>query len=143
MALDILAWHDRTTADHQTQMNNARAAGYSTLSMCLYGDRSSPLYAVSMVTRATQTAELVFLGMDGATLQAKFNQMATTGWGPLLITATGPTNSPLFSAIFVHQPPPFTRFGLTEADFRTLNASQMTAGDILRWVDAYGDTGNI
>jgi len=28
MALDIVAWHDRITSDHQTQYLNARAAGY-------------------------------------------------------------------------------------------------------------------
>src|SRR5580704_18971503 len=31
MALDMIAWHDRTSADHQTQYNNARAAGCSTV----------------------------------------------------------------------------------------------------------------
>jgi CubicO group peptidase (beta-lactamase class C family) len=142
MALDILAWHDRTTPDHQTQMNNARAAGYSTLSMCLYGAANDPRYAVSMVKRATQTAEQMFLGMTFAGFQTKFDQMAAQGWGPLLVTATGPTNSAVFSAIFIHQPPPLTRHGLTEADLRTMNAAQMTAGNILRWADAYGDAGN-
>jgi hypothetical protein len=43
IALDIVVWHDRTSSDHQTQYNNARAAGYSTLSLCEYGNPSSPL----------------------------------------------------------------------------------------------------
>jgi CubicO group peptidase (beta-lactamase class C family) len=143
MALDIVAWHDRTTADHQTQMNNARAAGYSTLSMCLYGATNDPRYAVAMVKRATQTAEQMFLGMTFAGFQTKFDQMAAQGWGPQVITATGPTNSAVFSAIFVHLPPFLTRHGLTETDLRTMNTAQVTAGNILRWADSYGDPGNL
>lgn len=57
MALDIVAWHDRTLTDHLTQLNNARTAGYSTISLCIYGDRTDPRYAVTMVKRATQTIE--------------------------------------------------------------------------------------
>ena len=71
MALDIVAWHDRTNADHKTQMSNARAAGYSTLSMCVYGDPGDPRYAVAMVKRVTQTAEQMVLGLSAVAMQAR------------------------------------------------------------------------
>jgi len=144
MALDIVAWHDRTPADHQNQWNNARASGYSTLSVCVYGDPGSPLYAASMVKRATQTQELMFVGLSGATLQTEFNTLAAAGWGPEIITATGPANSAIFAAIFVPGPVPFTKYGITESDFISLNNSQMgTPNCILRWTDVYGDPGNL
>src|SRR6202043_1568083 len=101
MALDIVAWHDRTSADHQIQLNTGRASGDSTISLCVYGDRNDPRYAAAMVKRATQTQELQFLGLSGADLQAAFNAMAALGWGPEMISGTGPTNNPLFAACFV------------------------------------------
>ena len=143
MALDIVAWHDRTSADHQIQLNTARASGYSTISLCVYGDRNDPRYAAAMVKRATQTQELQFLGLSGADLQAAFNAMATLGWGPEMISGTGPTNNPLFAACFVPGSVPFTKFGITAAEFNSLNQSQMAAGSILRWADVYGDPGNL
>ncbi len=143
MALDIVAWHDRTAADHQTQLSKARGAGYSTLSLCIYDDRNNPLFAASMVKRAPQTQEQQFIGLSGADLQTRFNQLAAQGWGPEIITATGPTNNPVFAAVFVPGPVPFTKYGITESDFISLNQSQMAAGLILRWADVYGDPGNL
>ena len=144
MALDILAWHDRTSADHQTQLNNARAAGYRTISLCVYGDRNDPRYAAAMVKRSTQTPEQQFISLSAADLQAKFNSMATQGFGPLIISGTGPTNNPLFAACFVPSASiPFTKFGITSAEFNSLNQAQIAGSLILRWADVYGDPGNL
>jgi CubicO group peptidase (beta-lactamase class C family) len=144
MSLDIVAWHDRTASDHQTQYNNARIAGYSTVSLCIYGDAGDPRFAAAMVRRPGQTAEQPFSALNGAGLQTEFNNMAAAGWGPLVITATGSTNNPLFAAIFIPVPEiPFTRFGLTASDLVSLNTSNMNANLILRWADAYGDPGNL
>ena len=144
MALDIVAWHDRTSSDHLTQYNNARAAGYSTGSLCVYGDPGSPLYAAAMVKRATQTPEQHFPQLNGGTLQTTFNTMAATGWGPEIMTGTGPTANPLYAAVFIQTSPiPLTRNALTASDFNSLNQSQMNSGFILRWADVYGDPGNL
>lgn len=143
MALDIVAWHDRTLTDHLTQINNARTAGYSTISLCIYGDRNDPRYAVAMVKRAMQTVEHHFPELTGQQLQTTFNSMAAQGCGPEMISGTGPTNNPLFTAVFVPGPVPFTKFGITGADFNSLNQSQMAANCILRWADVYGDPGNL
>lgn len=143
MALDIVAWHDRTTADHQTQYNNARASGYSTVSLCVYGAQNDPRYAAAMVKRVGQAAEQQFLNLSGASLQSTFNTMAAQGFGPEIITGTGSTSNPLFAAIFTPMSPiPFTRFGITAADYNSLNQSQMNTGFLPRWVDVYGDPGN-
>lgn len=34
--LDIVAWHGRTTADHQAQLNTYAKDGYRTLSLSVY-----------------------------------------------------------------------------------------------------------
>lgn len=144
MALDIIAWHDRTSADHQSQMNKAAAAGYRTISLCVYGDRNDPRYAASLIKRATLVAEQQFFGLGAADMQTKFNQMAALGWGPEILTATGPANNPVFAICFIQTSPiPLTRSALTAADFTTLNSAQMTAGNILKWADVYGDPGNL
>lgn len=143
MALDIVAWHDRTSSDHQTQYNNARASGYSTVSLCVYGDPGDPRYAAAMVKRATQAPEQMFIGLDGPGLQSTFDAMAAQEWGPEIMTGTGPTNSPLFAAVFTQMGfIPLTRFGLTMADFIQLNQPQ-TSALILRWADVYGDPSDL
>ena len=141
MALDIIAWHNRTPDDHMTQYNYARSAGYSTLSVCVYGGGLFPiLYAAVMVKRPTVASEQHLIGLDAAGLQSTFDSMAAQNWGPEMMTGTGPAASPLFAAVFVPVTEiPFTRFGLTQNDFAALNTSQMTAGLILRWADVYGD----
>jgi CubicO group peptidase (beta-lactamase class C family) len=144
MALDIVAWHDRTALDHQTQLVPAIAAGYRTISLCVYGDRNDPRYAASMVKRPVLVEERQMLGMDAASWQATFNAEAAQGWVPEIVTATGPANNPLFAACFVQSGSiPSVRHGMTAADFTGLNQTLMAAGNILRWVDVYGDPGNL
>ena len=144
MALDIIAWHNRTSADHQTQYNNARAAGYSTASLCIYGAPFIPLYAAVMVKRATQAPEQMFIGLDAAGMQSTFDSMAAQGWGPEIMTGTGSSNLPLFAAVFTQMGfIPLTRFGLNIPDFHALNQAQMNTGFILRWVDLYGDPADV
>jgi CubicO group peptidase (beta-lactamase class C family) len=143
MALDISAWHDRTGSDYLNQLNTARSVGYSTVSMCIYGDRSAPLYAAATVRRATQAQEATFLSLSGTDLDTKINQMAQQGWGPKIISATGPTNNPLFAAVFGPGQPSFLMYRMTASDFASLNAAEMAGGMILRWADAYGDPGNL
>lgn len=74
MALDIIACHDRTSADHQTRYNNTRAAGYSTVSLCIYGVPIIPFYAAAMVKRATQAPE-----QKAASLNRSWNGINWTG----------------------------------------------------------------
>jgi CubicO group peptidase (beta-lactamase class C family) len=144
MTLNIVAWHDRTQTDHQTQLSAAIADGFRTISLCVYGDRNDPRYAASMVKRPVVVPEQQRVGMDAATWQATFNTMAAQGWGPEIVTATGPANNPLFAACFIQTGSiPGTRHGMTAADFTALNRTQMAAGNILRWVDVYGDPGDL
>jgi len=144
MALDIVTWFDRVAPDHVNQYNNARAAGYSTISLCAYGDAVTTLYAASMVKRATQTPEQQFLALDAAGLQSTFDGLGAQGWGPENMTGSGPASAAVFAATFTPMSViPLTRFGLTLGDFTALNTSQMKSGFILRWADVYGDPGDL
>ena len=143
MALDIVAWHDRTTFDHQTQVNAFAPSGFRTLALTIYGDRSDPRYAAVMIRRAVVVGERQFVNLTGVELQANFDQQASQGWGPGIIACTGPTPNPLFTVSFFEGLVPFTRFGLPLADFNAQNAAQMATGRILRWADVYGDSGNL
>jgi CubicO group peptidase (beta-lactamase class C family) len=144
MALDIVGWHDRTTSDHQQELNTWAAKGYRTISLSVYGDRNNPLYAAVMIKRAQLVAEKQHFGMDAATWQATFNQMAAQGWGPLIVTATGPADNPLFAASwFEVSPIPLTRHAMTAAEFNAQNQQAIKNGQILHYADAYGDPGDL
>src|SRR5690242_3482970 len=127
MALDTVAWHDRTTFDHQTQVNTFAPNGFRTIALTIYGDRNDPRYAAVMIRRAAIVGERQFVNLTAAELQANFNQQASQGWGPEIIACTGPTQNPLFTVSFIEGPIPYTRFGLTLADFNAQNAAQMAA----------------
>ena len=100
--------------------------------------------ALQDLKRAVLVGEQQFFGLGATDWQNKFNQMAAQGWGPLILTATGPANNPLFAVCFVQTPAiPLTRHGMTAAEFQALNQAQMTAGNILRWADVYGDPGDL
>jgi CubicO group peptidase (beta-lactamase class C family) len=143
MALDTVGWHDRTTADHQQQLDTWAAKGYRTISLSIYGDRDDPRYGAVMIKRAALVSEKQHFGMDAATFQSTFDSMAKQGFGPLIVTATGPGDNPLFAACwFETSPIPLTKFGMTAAEFTAQNQAAMKNGQILRYADAYGDPGN-
>ena len=144
MALDTIGWHDRTTDDHQQQLNTWAARGYRTISLSVYGDRDDPRYAAVMIKRAHLVAERQHFGMDAATFQSTFDSMAKQGFGPLIVTATGPGDNPLFAACwFETSPIPLTKFGMTAGEFTAQNQEATKSGLILRYADAYGDSGNL
>ncbi len=144
MALTISAWHDRDATNHQQMLNAASAQGFRTLSLSIYGDRNNPRYAAVTVKRPVVVATEQRFGLNSAQFQAAFNEMAAKGYGPYLVTATGPSADPLFAACFMPMNPiPLTRFGIDGAEFDKINEQQMISGGVLKSVDGYGEPGNI
>lgn len=138
MAIDFIAWHDRTTTNHQEMLDKFAAQGYRTVSLCVYGERHDPRYAAVVIKKPNMAAKQ-FFGMTAAGWQSKFNEMAAQGWGPYIVTATGPANDPVIAAVFKPMSPiPLTRHGLTAQGLAELNEQAWRNGTILAWADAYG-----
>lgn len=137
--MDFVAWHDRNGADHTAQTNKYFALGYRFLSLSIYDEVTNPLYAAVMVLRTTIYAQNTFQAQTPAQFQQTFDAQAKLGFGPIIIAATGTAQNPLFASVFEELGRiPLTRFGLSEAEFASLNAAQMP-GSILSWAAIYGD----
>ncbi len=143
--MDFIAWHDRPAADHLNQVDTYAAQGYRTISLCVYGSPADPRYAAVMVKRPVVVAQRQRIGLSRDQFQQLFDQQAAAGWGPLIVTATGPAQAPTIAAVF-HQLPaaPLTKFGLTAAEFQAVNEAQWAPGGTAApaWVDVYGLPGD-
>ena len=141
--LDIVAWHDVDSTTNRKKLDQYGALGYRTLSLSVYGKRDDPRWAVVVVKRPTVVAEYLTTssGIDG--FQKTFDDYAKKGWGPVLVSATGPAKNPLIAATF--QPMsqiPLTRSSLSADEFRAMNKEQKKNGGILRSFDAFGTPAN-
>ena len=142
-AQNIVAWHDRKTANHVTERDKFADKGFRPLSLSIYGSTSDPLYAAVMVKRPTVIATRSDIGMSQSKYQTFFNEMVADGFGPFIITATGPRDSAVFAGSFRKMSKiPLTRSNLSKAEFIDLNADQHDKGKILIWADSFGTVGD-
>ena len=111
--MNWLAYHDRTSADHQAQFNRLYPLGWRIISLSVYGARGSERYAAVWVERSGPDWSAVH-GVNAAGYQAAFNTAVAVGFRPVLLAATGPANDPVFACTFEQSPlpVPLTRFGL-------------------------------
>lgn len=133
------AWHDKNKDQHKVLLDEKAAEGFRTSSLCIYGTTSDPRFASVMLKRPVVVAQEQVFGVSAGTMQQKMEEMAGKGWGPVIVSATGPANSALFAAVF-RPGAKFTeaRPGLTKAQFDAKNEQAMANGNILVWADAYG-----
>jgi len=108
-----VAYHDRTSADHQAQFDNLYPQGWRMISLSVYGARGDERYAAVWVDTPGPSWSAVH-GLDAAGYQAAFDSNVAAGYVPELFSATGPANNPVFAGTFVQSSGavPFTRFGL-------------------------------
>ena len=95
-----------------------------------------------MVKRPTVVAQHEFPGQTLAQFNQTKQAQAQLGFGPTIISATGPSNAPLFASVF--EPAsnlPFSDPAMLAADFVSRNTSA-TPNSILTWAAVYGDPGN-
>jgi hypothetical protein len=136
---NVVAWHDRTPAEHGALVDKWAAKKFRTLSLGLYGTTVQPLYAAVMVKRPTVIATKQFGPVNQAGMQKAFDEMAKQGWGPYILTATGPRSSARFGGVFTPMSKiPLTRLNLSGKELAAENAKQQAAGRILVWADAFG-----
>jgi hypothetical protein len=110
---EFVAYHDRTSADHQAHFDDLYPKGWRITSLSVYGARGQERYAAVWVKRAGPDWSAVH-GVDGPGYQAAFNNAVAAGFKPVLLAATGPASDPVFAGTFAHLPGPvpLTRFGL-------------------------------
>jgi CubicO group peptidase (beta-lactamase class C family) len=136
---NIVAWHDRNTANHVAERDKFAAKGFRPLSLSIYGTTSDPLYAAVMVKRPTVIATRSVIGKSETEYVTVFNDMSADGYGPFIITATGPRDSAVFAGSFRKMSKiPLTRSNLSKTEFIDLNADQHDKGRILLWADSFG-----
>jgi CubicO group peptidase (beta-lactamase class C family) len=144
---NTVAWHGRDSAQHKALVDKWAALDFRTTSLSIYSynwiDTGVPLYAAVMVKRPAVHAESQVFPRTQAALQQDFDNFAKIGRGPYILAVTGPPNAPVFAASFRPMSPiPFTRLNLSQSDFATLNAQRHKLGEILIWVDVFGDPAN-
>ena len=138
-AQNLVAWHDRDTANHVAERDKWADKGFRPLSLSIYGSTSDPRFAAVMVKRPTVIATKSVINKTQSEFQTVFDQMAADGFGPFIISATGPKNSAIFAGSFRKMSHiPLTRSNLSKNDFIELNKQQHDAGAILVWADCFG-----
>jgi CubicO group peptidase (beta-lactamase class C family) len=127
--MNWVAYHDRTSADHQTQFDTLFPKGWRMISLSVYGARGAERYAAVWVERPGPDWSAVH-GVNGAGYQAAFDAAVAAGFRPVLLAATGPANDPVFAGTFEQSPGPvpLTRFGL-------VRGSVSDASTIDHWTD--------
>jgi CubicO group peptidase (beta-lactamase class C family) len=144
MALEIVAWHNQSLAQHQQQVDTWSGKGYRTKSLCVYGDPGSQLYAAVMILRPVVVAERAWFAMSASEFQQTFDDQAKDDFGPYIVSATGPTDNPLIAASFCPvTATPLTRTSLSADELTALNAQAFQNDQVLRWADAFGTPGDV
>ena len=78
---NVVAWHDRTTAQHKQLLKQWSDKKFRTLSLSLYGSTQAPLYAAVMVKRKDVIATKQVGPVNQSGMQQAFEDMADKGWG--------------------------------------------------------------
>jgi CubicO group peptidase (beta-lactamase class C family) len=137
---NIVAWHGATSSEHVAKRDDFAGKGFRPLSLSLYGTPGAPLYAAVMVKRPVVIATKSFINLTQAGYQDAFEQMSSEGFGPFIITATGPKDSALFAGSFrAMAKTPLTRSNMSKQEFIDLNIDQKNKKRILLWVDSFGE----
>jgi len=146
----IEAYHGVDGAEHQIRFDELSSRGFRLISISVYGDPGSPLYAAVWVQREGP-AWMAVHGVDSAGYQAFFNQVTSEGFVPVLVSATGPVTDAVFAAVFEQgiKGPWFARHGMTSgpatnaATFQGFNQLAAQQNMAIRSCAIYGTPGDL
>jgi len=147
--MNFRAYHGVSAAQHQAEFNTLSAQGYRMISLSVYGDYSSPLYAAVWVQRSGP-AYVAVHGINANDYQTFFNTWTAKGYVPVLVSATGPIASAVFAAVFEQgiQGPWQARHGVPAGpvnqggSFDYFNSSFAAQSLYIRSFAIYGDSNN-
>jgi CubicO group peptidase (beta-lactamase class C family) len=148
---EVFAWHDKTLEEHHHLRDTYYKLGYRFRSLSIYGDGhpKSTYFAAVMIKRPEVVAQRDFSLVPAKEFQGIFDAQARENYGPVILSACGPTANPTFSAVFEPQNPiPLVRVGLGSGDASNPNtlqgaiAAARKQGLRMRWAASYGDAKN-
>jgi len=147
--MSFQAYHGVNAAQHQANFNKLSSEGYRMISLSVYGDPSSPLYAAVWVQRSGP-AWVAVHGINANAYQTFFNTWTAQGYVPVLVSATGTLTNAVFAAVFEQgiAGPWQARHGVPGGlsnqvgSFDNLNQSFAAQGLYIRSFAIYGDSNN-
>lgn len=95
----FIAYHGKTSSEHQQQFNSLSSQGFRIISLSVYGDPSDPRYAAVWVER-TGSAWVGVHGVDATGYQNFFNTWTAKGFAPIIVSVTGLGSNAIFAAVF-------------------------------------------
>ena len=144
---EVIVAKDLIRGDIDAFIEDWMSDGYAIQSLSIYGPPLSPSYAVVMIK--TSRAQRYYSYLFDVSMQEVFDREAAEGWGPVIITATGPSDIPAFAIVFEQQDPiPYTRWDLRSGDVNDPSTIQhagfYTRGRLMApiWAASYGSPGN-
>ena len=134
----IVAYHDQTLSQHQSQITTLRAQGYRLIALTSYDSSAAPLFGAIWVHRSGPT-QVPFSSVDGATYQSLFNTYSGAGFTVRLLAVHGSGSSTRFSGVFeVSSVPYWAAHDLTQTQFDDQCVSARSQGYLPTAVAVYG-----
>ena len=143
--VDFIAWHGKSLSEHESLRDEWAKRGYRFVSLSIYGDVGTPVYAAVMIRREDVVDQRDWPLLTATEWQLTFDAQAAEGFGPVILTATGSAADPRFAAVFERRDPiPLTRHGLTSgavtnpATIQGVDTTARNDGLVLHWAASYG-----
>jgi hypothetical protein len=134
----IVAYHDQTLSQHQSQITTLTSQGYRMIALTSYDAATSPLFAAVWVHRSGP-AQVPFSSVDVTTYQSLFNTYTGQGMTVRLLAVHGSGTSERFSGVFEPDPTPFwAMHDLTDVQFDTQCNNALNQGFVPTAVAVYG-----
>jgi CubicO group peptidase (beta-lactamase class C family) len=110
---DYTAYHGVSGPSHQQHVDQLSAQGYRPVSISVSGDPLNPRYGAVWVRRPGP-AWWAIHGLSATQYQARFTELVSQGYAPVLVSAAGSGGNEIFAAVFEQgmMDPWFARHGL-------------------------------
>ncbi|UBU14668.1 hypothetical protein [Nonomuraea gerenzanensis] len=136
-----VAYHDLSASQSVARVTRLKDQGYRPITVNVSdGER----YAAVWVKGGSAHEWGIWQGMSASGFQKRFDAGVKEGAQPTSVSATGPADSPVFTAVFEKKKGAFVaRAGLTPAGFAAANKEATAKGLALTSVDAYGTADDV
>ncbi|MEU8397363.1 hypothetical protein AB0C28_19395 [Nonomuraea sp. NPDC048892] len=135
------AYHGLSASQSVSRVTRLKNQGYRPITVNVSdGER----YAAVWIKGGASNDWGIWQGMSASGFQKRFDAAVKEGAQPTSVSATGPADSPVFTAVFERKSGAFVaKSGLTPAQFGAANKQAAAKGLALSSVDAYGTPGDI